>query len=174
MPLPPFTLKRNPRSRGIRIRIGQDGSCTVTAPRRVSLRLINRLVLEKVGWIEDAIARVISRPVNPLSGGTKADYARLKEQALRLAHARLAFFNDVYKFSYTKVAIRNQTTRWGSCTSSGTLSFNYRIVHLSPEAVDYIIVHELCHLGQMNHSAKFWALVAKAVPEHRRIRKEIC
>jgi predicted metal-dependent hydrolase len=135
--------------------------------------MINKFVQQKSAWIIEHVSKAKSQPPSLLHGGTRADYARLKTKALGLAEARLVHFNKIYKLTYKKVSIRNQKTRWGSCTSNGALSFNYRIVHLTPEQVDYIIVHELCHLAQMNHSIKFWRLVEKTIPEHKRIRATI-
>jgi predicted metal-dependent hydrolase len=118
-------------------------------------------------------AKMKETPKNLLHGGTKEDYKKLKDQALDLALRRLKHFNAFYKFDYKKVAIGNQKTRWGSCTSTGTLSFNYKIVYLPPEAADYIVVHELCHLAQMNHSIKFWKLVEKTVANYRLLRQQL-
>ena len=97
---------------------------------------------------------------------TPADRA----SARALVHARLEHFNQYYHFSYNKVAIRNQKTRWGSCSSKGNLNFSVRILTLSPEAQDYLIIHELCHLKEFNHSSRFWALVAEQCPDYKRIR----
>lgn len=157
----------------MRIRITAKGECVVTAPRRVPLWMIKKLVEQKTDWIAEHVAKAKSQPVSLLHGGTKEDYERLKKLALGLAQARLDHFNNFYKLAYKKITIRNQTTRWGSCTSNGTLSFNYRIVLLDQAAADYIIVHELCHVAQMNHSAKFWALVEQTVPGYKVIRKKL-
>jgi len=135
--------------------------------------MIEQFVEAKAEWILEHVAKAKSRPLSLLRGGTRADYTRLKTKALELVESRLNYFNKFYQLSWKKVAIRNQKTRWGSCTSTGTLSFNYRIVHLLPEQADYIVVHELCHLAQMNHSGKFWHLVEKTVPNHRQIRAKI-
>lgn len=131
--------------------------------------MVERFVKEKEAWINAHVLKAKNRTPNILESGTKADYLRLKDKALRLAQMHLDHFNAIYKLTYKKISIRNQKTRWGSCSSTGTLSFNYRIVHLSPEAQDYIIVHELCHVAQMNHSAKFWRLVEKTIPDYRKI-----
>jgi len=94
-----------------------------------------------------------------------------REAARTLVHARLEHFNQYYNFSYNKVAIRNQKTRWGSCSNKGNLNFSVRILTLPPEAQDYLIVHELCHLKEFNHSSRFWDLVGEQVPEYKRIRQ---
>lgn len=94
-----------------------------------------------------------------------------KETARSLAHERLAYWNQFYGHPYNRVAIRNQGSRWGSCSMKGNLNFNYRIALLPPELADYIIVHELCHLREFNHSDRFWALVAETLPDYKE-RKE--
>lgn len=94
-------------------------------------------------------------------------YAEHKERARALVHARLAHWNELYGHTYKRVAIRNQRSRWGSCSSKQNLNFNYRIVFLPESLVDYIIVHELCHLAEFNHSAAFWNHVARAIPDYQ-------
>ena len=107
------------------------------------------------------------------SSSSKKKYEMNKEAARRLVHARLEYFNQFYHFEYKKVFIKNAKTKWGSCSSNKNLNFNYKIVHLPPELQDYIVVHELCHLGQLNHSKAFWDLVGEMVPEHRELRKRL-
>jgi len=96
-----------------------------------------------------------------------------REQARRFVLSRLNYFNNFYKFEINRVAIKNTKTRWGSCSSKKNLNFNYKIIYLKPELADYLIVHELCHLGQFNHSKKFWALVSQTLPDYAKINKEL-
>ncbi|MEI6345928.1 MAG: M48 family metallopeptidase [bacterium] len=108
-----------------------------------------------------------------------------KEPARAIAHVRLEHFARFYAtlipsgtasphvFTYHRVSIRNQRTRWGSCSRRGNLNFSYKLALLPPHLADYLIVHELCHLGQFNHSPAFWALVALAIPEYRTHRDEL-
>ncbi len=103
----------------------------------------------------------------------KKHYRENKEAARRIITERVAYLNQGYGFTIGKIAIRNQKTRWGSCSKRGNLNFNYRIATLSQELADYVIVHELCHLGEFNHSARFWDLVAKVVPNHRELRRQL-
>jgi len=72
-----------------------------------------------------------------------------------------------------KIAIRNQRSRWGSCSKKGNLNFNYKLVFLPPEVRDYVIVHELCHIKEFNHGRGFWALVAETIPEYKDLRKQL-
>jgi predicted metal-dependent hydrolase len=95
-------------------------------------------------------------------------YAEHKEKARELVHARLAHWNEFYKYTYKRVAIRNQRSRWGSCSTQQNLNFNYRLVFLPLELVDYVVVHELCHLAHFNHSQNFWNLVAQAIPDYEK------
>lgn len=107
-----------------------------------------------------------------LRRGTRK-YEKAKEAARALALARLSHWNSSYNHEYRRVFIRKQRTIWGTCSARKNLSFNYRIVFLPPHLIDYVIVHELCHLAQLNHSPAFWALVGRAIPNHRELRKEL-
>lgn len=78
-----------------------------------------------------------------------------------------------YGFVYRQVRIRNQKTRWGSCSAFGSISLNYRLMKYRKELIDYVIIHELCHLNEMNHSAKFWKLVEKIVPDYEQLKREL-
>lgn len=100
-------------------------------------------------------------------------YLAHKEATRALVCSRLEHFNAHYGFAYNRVSIRNQRRCWGSCTSLKNLNFSYRLLFLPPELADYVIVHELCHLKELNHSPRFWALVAEALPHYRDLRREL-
>lgn len=96
-----------------------------------------------------------------------------REQARILIENRLSVINKLYNFQINRIVIKNTKTRWGSCSSKGNLNFHYKIIYLDPIFADYLIVHELCHLGEMNHSKKFWALVSKTIPDYAKINKQL-
>jgi predicted metal-dependent hydrolase len=99
-------------------------------------------------------------------------YLQYKEVARVLAKSRLAHYNTVYGFTINRVAIKNAKSRWGSCSKKGNLNFNYKIALLPLELADYVIVHELCHLGEFNHSPQFWKLVEKTLPNYKEIKNK--
>ena len=105
--------------------------------------------------------------------GTRAAYKKHKEAARALVHRKLTEHNTHYALAFGKVTIRNQRTRWGSCSKNGNLNFHYRIMELPEHLADYIIVHELCHLAEFNHSKRFWELVAQKIPDHKARRKAL-
>lgn len=103
----------------------------------------------------------------------RRNYLEYKEPARELVLRRVEYFNSIYNFPYGRISIRNQRTRWGSCSKKGNLNFNYKIVLIPEKLADYIIVHELCHLKEFNHSKRFWALVAKTFPDYKKIKQDL-
>ena len=101
------------------------------------------------------------------------EYQKYKEECRKLARERLEYYNAFYNFKYNKIIIKNQKTKWGSCSSLGNLNFNYKILFLTERQRDYIIVHELCHIRQMNHSKDFWVLVEQTFPDYAMIRGQL-
>lgn len=97
--------------------------------------------------------------------------AYYKAKAKKMIRERLVHFNLHYQFDYNRVFFRNQKTRWGSCSSKRNLNFNWRLVLAPLDILDYVVVHELCHLEQMNHSKAFWNLVAEQAPDYKKRRK---
>ncbi len=80
---------------------------------------------------------------------------------------------DRHGFRFNKIAVRRQSSRWGSCSSRGNLSFNYKLMRMRKKVIDYVIVHELCHLREMNHSKKFWKIVGDILPDYKSLRAEL-
>lgn len=164
-----YEIKKYKRARYIRISVKPGGRVVVTIPWRTPKYVAVQFVEKQRAWVEQARAKMLVRPT-PASFGTREEYAKYKRQAKALITSRLAELNRQYNFAYKKVSIRSQKTRWGSCSKSGTLSFNYRLLFVDPAIRDYVLVHELCHTRQMNHSARFWALVSQVIPHYKQYR----
>jgi predicted metal-dependent hydrolase len=168
-----YTLRRSLRARSLRIAIHGRDEVVVSAPRFVSEHFIQRFVASKSAWIKIKLEARKNMPDHVFLKSSVKYFEKYKAAAGGLASRRLAYFNQVYGLIYKKISIRNQKTRWGSCSKTGTISFNYKIVLLPSQLADYIIVHELCHLKEMNHSRTFWDLVAQTIPDYKRLRGEL-
>lgn len=169
-----YTLRVSPRARRLRLSIYIDGRLVVTKPRFFNERLVEHFMTVHAAWIIERLDEFKKSPAPFLNGpGRRADYLAKKEAARLFIADRLAHFNQFYNFKYRQVSIRNQATRWGSCSRQGNLNFNYRLVDLAAPVADYIIVHELCHLQEFNHSPRFWQLVAQTIPDYRERRRHL-
>lgn len=104
-------------------------------------------------------------------------YLAKKEEVRAIVSDRVAHFIQHYGprhgIAVGKIAIRNQKSRWGSCSRKGNLNFNYKLAFLPPEERDYVIVHEICHIKEFNHGRGFWALVRETVPDYKELRKKL-
>lgn len=168
-----FNIKRRARLRYVRLSIDRTGTLTLTAPKSYPFFLLKLFVTNKWSWIlEKSEQKKNSQSLLAIKH-TKAEINHYKKLTKNLVLERLEYYRQFYTFSFKNISVRDQKSRWGSCSSRGNLNFNYRLSLLPPELADYIIVHELCHLKEMNHSRNFWQLVAKAVPNYKQLKKEL-
>lgn len=168
-----YTIKKSRQAKRWRIAVHRDASVILTMPARASFKSARRLIEDKADWIRSALARVRQDPRHVPADSLAADYARHKEAARALVLAGLKRYNMNYGFPLGRVAIRRARTRWGSCSGQGNLNFNYQILRLPAHLADYVLVHELCHLGELNHSPRFWKLVSQTIPDYKKIRREL-
>lgn len=160
----PYILRRS-RRKTIAIKITREG-VLVYAPHRVSMAQIDRFVERKRNWIEKKLDTQAKQPTLPSL--TEQELDRLRRQARDTLSEKTACFAQQLGVSYGRISIRRQRTRWGSCSGKGNLNFNCLLM-LTPDAVqDYVVVHELCHLCQMNHGPAFWHLVESILPDYRK------
>ena len=151
--------------RTVAIQITEEG-VLVRAPRAMTDRQIREFVQSKERWIRTHLQKM--PPVQPPF--SKEIVAALSRQAQLVIPQKVAHYARVVGVTYGNITIRSQRTRWGSCSGKGNLNFNCLL--LAPEEVlDYVIVHELCHRKQMNHSPAFWALVTQALPHWQDCRR---
>ncbi len=118
-------------------------------------------------------ALMIESPAGSTEGVDTIYNTWLKHRAKIFLADRARILAEIYKFSYRRITIRNQKTRWGSCSTSGSISLNYRLMRHRQAIIDYVIIHELCHTIQMNHSRKFWKLVEAIVPDYSLLKREL-
>lgn len=199
--------RHNKRARKYLLYVRNDGSITLTIPRKGTLKNAYQFALEQRSWIERKLEKLQAQPVLPtewkpgtpilLEGESTPIQAYpacpknfiklgphqfpappghanlrpfveafLQKLANRTLKHRVAQLASLHKLKVRTISIRNQSTRWGSCSPLGSISLNWRLIQMPHHVRDYIILHELMHLKEMNHSTRFWSLVAQVCPEY--------
>lgn len=159
------------------LEVTSEGMIRIRAPYGVSEDVILRFLESKSAWIQKSLAKVRARQEKlkeeeaQYGKLTEAELKVLKMQAEEVFPARAAFYAGKMGISYGRITIRRQKTRWGSCSQSGNLNFNCLLMLAPPGVVDYVVVHELCHRIEMNHSPRFWKLVGKVYPDYDRWKR---
>lgn len=152
----------------VSLEIKPDLSLLLRSPYRASDAEIRLLLSEKGKWIEKHIALAEKKTAEIESARrlTKEELTSLKAQAAKVISQRVSYFADIMGVTFGKISIRSQRSRFGSCSREGNLSFNCILMLCPPDVLDYVVVHELCHRKQMNHSRLFWAEVGRVLPDY--------
>ncbi len=172
-----YILKTSRRARQARLAIYCDGSLVATKPWWMSEKTVEKFIIKKANWVLSKLEHFKRFEKNNFLERNLKDeqerYLKYKSKALEFANERVNYYSKIYKVKFNKITVKNQKTKWGSCSKKRNLNFNYKILLLPPRIADYIVVHELCHLKEFNHSQRFWNLVAEIIPDYLEIRKEI-
>ena len=153
------------------VQIRADGTVIARAPLRMPKDRILCFLSEKASWIRMQQGRMQEREKMRQQARIHLDAAQekeLRERAKPVLAQRTAYFARQVGVTYGRITVRDQKTRWGSCSQTGNLNFNFRLILAPSEVLDYVVVHELCHRRQMNHSAQFWQEVAQVLPDYRK------
>ena len=164
-----YTLIRTSR-KTLAIYIRPGGVVEVRAPLRCSKREINRFVTSKETWIEEKRKLVLARTEQRFTPELEAQCRKLAQEILP---GKVAHYAGLMGVAPAQVKISGAQKRWGSCSSKGSLNFSWRLMLAGDDAVDYVVVHELAHLLEMNHSPRFWAIVARALPDYKIRQKKL-
>lgn len=158
-------IKSNRRTLALEIK---KNGLIVRAPSRATDEEINAFIERHKRWIENNFLKMKKRKelldgVAPLS---KSDIQALYEKALNVIPDRVKHYASIIGVTYGRITIRNQRSRWGSCSAKGNLNFNCLLMLAPPDVLDSVIVHELCHRKVMNHSDEFYAEVLRVFPNY--------
>ena len=158
-----YSIIRSDR-KTIAIQIQPDGKVLVRAPKRMRMEEIKRFVESKAEWIEK---HLLNRTTFNQEKLTDQEMKMLREKARAVVTEKVQYYAPLIGVTYNQIAIRAQHTRWGSCSSKGNLNFNCLLALVPMEVLDYVVVHELCHRKELNHSDRFWNEVAKILPDYK-------
>ncbi len=171
-PNPGFLFVRHPRARRYLIRVNGDGTVRVTVPRWGSRREAEAFAEQQRAWIEKQQRRVEQDRARPRPAPMPKDEQRaLRERATSELPSRLLELAAQHGLTVSRVSVRNQRWRWGSCSRSGHICLNWRLGTMPDFVRDYVLVHELLHLKRLDHSPTFWKLVAEACPGYQDARR---
>jgi len=168
---PEIEIRRSSR-KTVSLQITRDLRLIVRAPNRMSKEDIQKFILSHASWIEKHMSRIEAQNARAAENGgnsklSDTEISQLKEQARNVLPAKAQHFAPLIGVTYNRISIRCQSTRWGSCSAKGNLNFNCLLMLTPEEVQDYVVVHELCHLKELNHSPRFWAEVEKVLPDYR-------
>ena len=177
--IPNLVFAHHPRARRYVLRVDDDGTVRVTVPRWGSKRGAREFAERERAWvvrqlkrIEDERERRRAASAQPSDPHAAAAHERaLRARAKRELPLRLLALAAEHGLAVTRVSVRNQRWRWGSCNRAGHICLNWRLVTMPDSVRDYVLIHELMHLKRMDHSPKFWKLVAAACPEYETARR---
>lgn len=158
------------------IEIRPDMRVVVRAPEKIPQNEIMKFVEEKQNWIKKHLVQMFFKAEEIKKQKkepalTNADIEKLCQKALSVIPDKVKYYAEIMGVTYGRITIRNQKTRWGSCSSKGNLNFNCLLMLMPDKVLDYVVVHELCHLKQMNHSKKFWKEVERYMPDYKNYKK---
>lgn len=156
--------------------VSSDGLLTMRIPNAMSRQYAESLMVQKQDWIVKQFIKIKKQqencPVSNLSQLQRdALEKRYREAARSYFPKRVQYYAGILHVTYGNITIRDQKTRWGSCSSRGNLNFNWRLMLAPPRVLDYVVVHELCHRKHMDHSPAFWQEVGNLLPDYKTLRK---
>lgn len=161
-----YTIKKSARARRLRVAVYYDAGVVITTPLDFADDKIEKFLKERASWILEKI-RYFTEYGKVGKPASHNDYRRNKRGAYYFVKKKVEEFGKILDVSFQHINIKNMKTRWGSCTCNKNINFNYKVLSLPEKLAEYVIVHEMCHLKEFNHSRKFWSLVEKAIPDYK-------
>lgn len=160
-------IRKHRFSRRLKLTVNARGQVKVSMPYYGSYKQAQEFVLAHEIWIQRTLSKVPQESAKPSVSEMKI----LKQQAFDVIAPLAEQYAKLYQVHFARISIRDQSSVWGSCSRSGTLSFSWRLLKAPEGILKYVVVHEVCHRREMNHSKRFWDLVALSVPEYKQCRK---
>lgn len=169
-----YSVRKSNRAKRMRLAVYCDGNFIVTVPQSFSINSIDRYIIAKSQWVISKIDFFEKLEEKQKLTFGNDGYELYREKALEMVNTRLTELNNEhFRYGYNSISVKNHKTRWGSCSKKRNLNFNYKILFLSPKIRDYIIIHELCHLKEFNHSRKFWREIEKIIPDYLNLIEDL-
>ena len=159
------------KRRSLALQVDEDGALIVRAPKNLSASAIEAFIREKQAWIERKVRLMAERAKTAPKVFSSTEEKEMRRLAKDAFIERCCHYAAKMKVSFGKIRLSSAKRRWGSCTARGDLNFHWRLVLAPPEILDYVVVHELTHLVERNHSPRFWAKVESQFPAYKTAKK---
>lgn len=168
-----IAVKRSDR-RTIGLEVKRTGEVLVRTPTNMSDKTLSAFIEKHRAWIINKVILTMEKRKNAIEfpPADELTYEELEMIQAKIWN-RVSYYRKQMEVTVGRITIRNQKTRWGSCSSKGNLNFNYRLYYLPEELLDYVVVHELAHRSHMNHSKEFWEEVEKYMPDYKERKKRL-
>jgi hypothetical protein len=164
------------KRKSIGLQVKKSGEAVARIPEALSDAELKEFLEKHRSWIIEKVTMMQEREksadttgATPIHQLTQTEMQAIKEKIAE----RVYYYGEIMGVTWGRITIRNQKTRWGSCSSKGNLNFNYQLYYLPDELLDYVVVHELAHRRHMNHSAEFWKEVERYFPAYKECRKRL-
>lgn len=167
----PYSIVRSSR-KTMAVTVTRDGRVVVRCPLKVPDAAAKAFIRSHEEWIARHYMEAKERIARRVAY-TPEQIKRYREQAKSVLAARTAYWAERMGVTYGRIVIREQVTRWGSCSTAGNINYNWKLILVPEELLDYVVVHELAHRREMNHSRRFWDVVEHELPDYRRRRKAL-
>ncbi len=168
-----YNIKYSNKIVNSKITINRNARVVVTIPFLKGEDYAKKILFEKADWVIRNFKKIKSFQDKVILKNDKITYKKNKEKARELIEKSVIRYNRIYNFKFNRIFIRNQKRRWGSCSRNGNLNFNFKLLFLPKCLLNYVVVHELCHLKEFNHSCRFWSLVEVSIPNYKELREEL-
>lgn len=166
-----YLIRKSNRAKRMRIAVFCNADVVITLPHTRTNLEAEKYLKEKSKWVLEKLDKFATTTTN--NKPQTVDFEEGKELAGHLVKKIIKKHKKQLNCEYNSINIKDHKTKWGSCSKKGNLNFNYRIIFLKKKLAEYIVVHELCHLAEMNHSQKFWKLIEKALPNYKKLQEEL-
>ena len=168
-----YELRKTSKARSIRLRIQGAGELVVSAPTLVPSILVDQFVKQKGEWILNKIVLMKEKNKDKIHITDPKEKRAIRQKAIVSVLEKVKKWNAGLGYEISKITVKEQKTCWGTCNRDKQLNFNWKLGLLPDHLVDYVVVHELCHLKELNHSPRFWKLVENLMPDYKRRKKEL-
>ena len=166
-----YIITRSKR-KTLAIHVTKDAAVEVKAPLKMPAADIDKFILQKQAWIEKTIKKVKERKESAVTL-SKEQEQELKNKAQKVIPERVAYYSKIMGVSPTAVKIGDAKTRWGSCNAKNGLNFSWWLMLGDMDVINYVVIHELSHIKEHNHSKRFWAVVESMLPNYKELRKKL-